>query len=123
MKLRSGQKGITLWGIMAISVVAIFFLLLFFKLFPAYMEDLQASSAIDAFAESPGAKTLEPSDVINAIEKRLDIEGVKNLKPQKDIAIVPAGNAYAIEANYLVEIPFVGNISILLYFDHRAVVR
>lgn len=123
MKLRSRQQGITMWGIMVIVLVGLFFLFLFFKLFPPYMEDAQISSAIDSFVTSPDARTKAPPEVIDAIEKRLDIENVKNLNPRKDIVIAPDGNTYSIEANYVVEVPMMGNASVLLYFNHRVTVR
>jgi len=123
MNLRHGQRGITMWGIGVIVLVGLFFLFLFFKLFPPYMEDAQVASAIDAFATSYDARTKAPPEVIEAIEKRLDIENVKGMNARKDIVIVPDGNTYAIEAKYVVEVPMMGNVSVLLDFNHRVVVR
>lgn len=115
----SKQKGITMWGIMLIILIGLFFLFLFFKLFPAYMEDAQISSVLSTFASSPGARSKPPHMVITSIERRFDIEGVKNANPLKDIKIVPDGNTYAIELDYLVEIEMLGNASVLLDFNHH----
>lgn len=123
MNLQSRQRGITMWGIGIIVLVGLFFLFLFFKLFPPYMQDAQVGSAINSFAESYDARTKAPPEVIESIEKRLDIEGVTNVNARKDIVVVPDGNTYAIEAKYIVEVPMFGNASVLLDFNHRVVVR
>ena len=117
MKARNAQKGVTMWGIMLIILIGVFFLFLFFKLFPAYLEDWTISSQLDSVAHEPNARNLSPDDIMTAIEKRFEIEDIDNIRPRRDIKIVPEGNGVAIELNYSVEIEMVGNASVILYFD------
>lgn len=117
---RNRQKGITMWGIMTIVAVGVFFLFLFFKMFPPYLEDAQISSVLSNFASSSGARNKVPAQVIESIERRFDIEGVKNVT-RRDIKIVPEGNSYAVEVDYFVEIPMFGNVSVMIDFEHRVI--
>ena len=119
MKARNAQKGVTMWGIMLIILIGIFFLFLFFKLFPAYMEDFEISSQLDSVAHEPNARNLSPDDIMVAIEKRFEIEDIDNVKPRRDVKIVPQGNGVAIDLNYSVEIEMMGNANVILYFDHH----
>ena len=119
MKARNAQKGVTMWGIMLIILVGVFFLFLFFKLFPAYLEDWTISSQLDSVAHEPNARNLSPDDIMVAIEKRFEIEDINNVKPRRDIKIVPQGNGVAIDLNYNVEIEMMGNANVILYFDHH----
>jgi len=119
MRTKGAQKGLTLWGIMVIILVGVFFLFLFFKLFPAYMEDFEISSQLDSVAHEPNARNLSPDEIINAIEKRFEIEDINNVTPRRDVKIVPEGNGVAIDLNYNVEIEMMGNANVVLYFRHH----
>jgi len=108
-----------MWGVMMVILVGLFFLFLFFKLFPAYLEDFEISSQLDSVAHQPGARDLSPEGIVLAIEKRFEIEDINNVVPRRDVKIVPQGNSVAIDLNYSVEIEMMGNASVLLYFKHH----
>jgi len=108
-----------MWGIMVMILIGIFFLFLFFKLFPAYMEDFEISSQLDSVAQESHGGSLTPEDIMTAIEKRFEIEDINNVKPRRDVKIVPQGNGLAIDLNYSVEIEMMGNANVILYFDHH----
>lgn len=123
MRTMGRQEGITMWGIMMIILIGVFFLFLFFKLFPPYMQDAEISSQLSSVATSPGARNMAPSQVLQSIEKRFEIEDINDINVNTDIKIVPDGNSYAIDLNYTVELKMIGNVSVLLYFDHHVPVR
>lgn len=118
MRTKNAQKGITMWGIMFMILVGVFFLFLFFKLFPAYMEDFEISSQLKSVAQEFRGKNPSPDDIINAIEKRFEIEDINNVK-SRQAKIVPQGNGVAINLDYSVEIEMMGNADVVLYFDHH----
>jgi len=122
MKEIGKQKGLTFWGIGVMILIGVFFLFLFFKLFPPYMEDMEIGSILRNFAISSDAHNMAPEDAIESIRKRFEIDNIRNAGV-KDIKIVPAGDTYAVEVNYLVEVEMVGNVSALLDFRHRNKVR
>jgi len=123
MKMLYRQNGMTMWSISVIILVGVFFLFLFFKLFPPYLEDAQISSAISSYATSPDARNQAPEEMLEMIQRRFDVDSVKNAYAPKDVKIVPDGNTVAIELDYTVEVEMLGNVSVLLYFSHRVPVR
>lgn len=118
MSTKGTQKGITMWGIMVIILVSVFFLFLFFKLFPAYMQDFEIGSQLESISSEPNARNMTPADVMTAIEKRFEIEDIDNVKP-REAKIVAEGNGLAIDLNYSIEIEMLGNASVVLYFNHH----
>lgn len=122
MKEIGKQKGLTFWGIGMLILVGVFFLFLFFKLFPPYMEDMSIGSHLRNFAISSEAHNMAPEEAIEAIRKRFDVDDIRNASV-KDIKVVPDGDTYAVEVNYLVEVEMAGNISVLLDFRHHNKVR
>lgn len=117
------QRGLTMWGIALIILIGLFFLFLFFKLFPPYMQDAQVSSALRAFTTSPEARDMAPQEVREAIQKRFDIETINNLNAFRDVKVVPESGGYAVQADYEVIVEMFGNVSVLLEFEHYNTVR
>lgn len=117
------QRGLTMWGISMMILIGVFFLFLFFKLFPPYMEDAQVSSALKAFATSPDARDMAPAEAREAIEKRFDVDTIRNVNVNRDVKFVPEGGGYAVQVDYEVLIEMFGNVSVLLEFDHQYSVR
>ena len=116
----SRQKGMTMWSIVGLVLIAVFFLLLAFKLVPAYMDDLKIGSAIKRIANQPGAGARSAPQLIERLEKMFDIEYITSVKPGKQVEILPRGaSAKLIRLEYEIEIPIAGNISAVLYFDHE----
>lgn len=116
----SRQEGMTMWSISGLVLIAIFFLLLAFKLIPAYMDDLKIGSVIKRVANQPGAGSKSSPQLITSLEKGFDIEYISDGRIIKEVEILPRGaNAKLISLAYEVEIPIVGNISVLLIFDHE----
>ena len=53
------QKGITIWGLMVVAAVFIFFVLLFFKLLPPYLEYGKVRTSLENLVKQPNAGDLE----------------------------------------------------------------
>jgi hypothetical protein len=63
------------------------------------------------------------ADVASALSKRFDIDNVTAVNLQKDLTIESRGRTKIIRVRYENVIPIVGNLSILLNFDHSKEVR
>lgn len=116
----SRQEGMTMWSILSLSLIAVFFLMLAFKLIPAYVNDLKVGSAIKRTANKPGAGSKTVADLKVSVQKMFEVEYISDTSFVNAIEIQPRGaNAKIISLEYEVEIPLVGNISVLLYFEHE----
>jgi Domain of unknown function (DUF4845) len=111
------QRGMTMWSTAFVVGVAVFFLFLFFKLLPPYLEDLKIRTAIDGLAAEPGVGTMPKTEVVSRLEKRFDIDNVTNVKSNQ-LAIETRGKAKYMVLSYEVVVPMAYNVSALLEFDH-----
>ena len=119
MNGQNRQKGITVWGILAIAVVAVFFLLIIVKLFPIYMTDMKVRSALNALAAQPDASSMTNLQIVDALYKRFQIEDIDDYIVLKDtLRFERKGKTRIIRITYEDITPLIGNVSVLVEFDH-----
>jgi hypothetical protein len=117
------QAGMTMWSMLFILGTLAFFLFLFFKLLPPYMDDFKIKSALDSLGRQPDAGTMTLPQVKEAIRKRLEIDSADNFDLEKTLTVEPRGKMKSIRINYESVVPIMFNISALLNFDHAIEVR
>jgi hypothetical protein len=121
MKTYTRQEGMTMWGMVGLVLIGVFFMFLLFKLLPPYMQDLKVGSAISRIANKPGAGSMSPGEIRQSITKMLDIENISSIDVPNQVEITPRGSTgKTIRLEYEREVPMTKNISVLLYFDHTA---
>lgn len=114
------QEGMTMWSMVSLALIGIFFLLLSFKLIPPYVNDFKIGSAIERVAIKAGAGSKSAAELLASLEKMFDVNYISNINPRQDIEIQPLGeNAKLIKLEYEVVIPLSGNLSALIYFEHE----
>jgi hypothetical protein len=123
MQGTSRQRGLTLWGVALIIFIAVFFLFLAFKLVPPYITDAEIGSALRRVATQPGAGDLSVDQIRASISKQFDVDYIRSMDPYKDVQVQATSAGKTLVADYSVEIPLVGNISAVLYFNHEVQVR
>ena len=115
------QKGLTIWSFSFTMFLIGFTAFVAIKLFPVYMEDLSVGKAVESL-ESETEEFRGALTVRSALIKRLEINNVTRVEYDK-ISITRENQEYLIDVDYEVEVPFIGNISLILRFEHSAVVR
>lgn len=123
MPQRRRQQGMTFWGLVFFLGVLAFTLFIGFKLFPPYMEDFKVKAALDGLARQSDIGTMSRADISSALEKRFDIDNIDAVKLAQDLSVETRGRQKIIRIRYDNIIPIVGNLSILLEFDHVKEVR
>jgi hypothetical protein len=117
------QAGMTMWGMLFVVGTLAFFLFLFFKLLPPYMDDFKIKSALDSLGRQPDAGTMTLPQVKEAIRKRLEIDSADSFDLEKTLFVEPRGKVKSIRISYESVVPMAFNISALLSFDHAIEVR
>lgn len=112
------QQGITTFGWLLVVVLIAFFAMLAIRLVPIYLEYFNVRSAMNGLESAPEVGTTS-REVRAALMKRLDINRVAHVQ-QDDVTVEPREEAYVVNVNYDVRVPFVGNIDLLVSFDHQA---
>lgn len=123
MKLRSQQTGATLWSMISISVLVIFFALLLIKLIPPYLSDMKVRAALDSIERQAKGSSMSNAQIMISLEKRFDIDSITHVNVREDVVIEREGRMKIVRIAYEAQIPLVFNISALLEFDHSAEVR
>ncbi len=121
MRLRKYQKGFSVWSLSFTMLLIGFTVYTVLKVFPVYMDDFNISGAMESMESEPedyrGALSVQ-----QAMMRRLAVNNVKRLK-REDVSVTRDGQMYNIEIAYEVVVPYIGNISLLLNFNHTASVR
>lgn len=116
---RRGEQGITLIGLLLWAVVVVFVLLLTAKIFPVYYDYWSVVTAVKSQAQNADANASD-KDIRDALLKRLDVAGVKDISPE-DISIErDQQNNELIRVEYQRKVKLIGNVSMLFDFETHA---
>lgn len=122
MKLSKHQYGASLWSVIFTLFLIGFIAFTALKLFPVYMEDFSIESSLQSLEADIGAEYRGAMSVRNAVSKRLSVNNVKVIS-RDDVSVTRDGQAYNVTIDYQVTVPFIGNISLLVTFNHSVAVR
>jgi len=120
---KSKQNGMTFWGLMMVAAVFAFFVLLFFKLFPSYMEHAKVKTALENISRQPGTIEMEKTQIKSAFERRFDIEDVSNIDLNKNLFVEKKPGSMTIRIAYERKVPIAYNVSALIEFDDSVQVK
>jgi hypothetical protein len=116
MEMRRKQQGMTLIGMVIVAMIAGIFVLAAIRLVPVYLEYMKIDSSLDAMKRDLDGSNAGPGQIRTSLERRFDIEGVRNLK-SKDIVVERTANGYRVQADYEGRTPFIANVYFLVDFD------
>jgi hypothetical protein len=112
---RQRQQGVTLTGFITTAVVVIFFLLLGFKIGPAYLEFYSIEKQFKAIVADPISHTGNRKDIEGAFVARATIENITSIGPA-DLQVEKDGDQIVLSAEYSRKVPLVGNLSACMDF-------
>lgn len=116
------QAGMTMWSMLFTLGTLAFFLFLFFKLLPPYMDDFKVKSALESLARQPDAGSMTVPAIQEAIRKRLEIDSADSFDLSA-LTVEAKGATKTIRIKYESVVPMAFNLSALLSFDHAIEVR
>jgi hypothetical protein len=121
-RTRRRQAGMTTLGM----IILVSFLGLFafagIRLTPVYLNYMKVVSIVDSVRdefEGVGAST---ADIRRSIGRRFDIESVSEITA-KEVKLTKVEDGYEVSATYSHKTPFIANVSFLVDFDKRALIR
>lgn len=117
--VRARQSGITLIGFIMVMAVVGFFAFLFMKLFPAYNEFYNVTSAMEAVAKEPGAGRMSPAAIFMSLEKRMYVNYVDRENVDKRaFQLKRAGAGYTLAVKYERRDSLIYNLDYVASFEH-----
>jgi hypothetical protein len=123
--MRNGnrQNGMTFWGLLVIATLFIFFVVLFFKLLPPYMEYAKVKAALENIAKQPGTGEMEKSQIKAAFDRRFNIDSVDDIDLNKALTVEKKPGSMTIRIAYERRVPLAYNVTALIEFDDTAQVN
>jgi hypothetical protein len=112
------QNGMTIWGVLIVASLCIMITILFFKLLPPYMEYGKVKTALENVARQPNAANMEKGEISAALERRFDIDDVKNVDLKKNLFVEKKPTGTTIRIAYERRVPIAYNVTALIEFDH-----
>lgn len=112
--MRNKQSGVSLVGLLAVSVVLVAVALVGMKLVPSYLEFMAVKKVIKAVAEEKGGASTA-AEIRRSYELRASVDGIESVK-SSDLEITKDGSGIVVAARYRKEIPLVGNTGIYIDF-------
>ena len=116
------QKGMTLIGMLLTMVVVVLAAIVVMRIVPVVIQHYAIVSSIKSLNQTPissltGDPMTDVSSLRASLTKRLDINGLDDLKPE-ELIIYPNGeHKYKVKLKYKVIRPLVYNVSLLFNFD------
>jgi hypothetical protein len=111
--MRKKQLGVSLGGLMAVSVVLIAVALIGIKLAPSYIEFYSIKKVINATASENKGESV--AALRNSYDLRRSVDSIETITG-KDLEITKDGSDVVISASYRKEIPLVANIGVYIEF-------
>ena len=121
-KMKKRQAGITTLGL----VILISFLGLFafagIRLAPIYLNYMKVVGVVDGVRDEFDGTGASRAQIRSSVSRRFDIESV-GIITAKDVKILKVDGGHEVAAMYSHKAPFIANISFVVDFDKRVLVR
>lgn len=113
--MKRKQLGVSLSGLLIVSVFLAVLALLGMKLFPPVVEYFQIIKTVKAVAGDPSAST-SVTEVRRSFERRASVDDISSVGAQ-DIEVSKEGSDVVISFAYEKRIPLFSNVSLLIDFQ------
>lgn len=117
MKLKSRQRGLTLWSALFVFGTIAFVALCAIKVGPLYFNEVQIQRAVRDVASKEGSSggEVDIGAIRIALQKRWDIDYISQLEP-KDIKVVRTEQGLMLSYDYDATVDLFGNLSVVAHF-------
>ncbi|CAM3581564.1 DUF4845 domain-containing protein [Parendozoicomonas haliclonae] len=114
---RRQQQGASTLGMLCIVIAAIFSVMVFFKLFPVYMDNYSVRSVLDSLDERSTIRQASAKEVKSWITKGFQVNGIRDI-PTQDIKVRQEGAFLVADINYERRIDLISNVDVVLTFEN-----
>jgi hypothetical protein len=113
-----GEAGFGLGKLLIVLVLVVFFISLGIKMVPSYVTYFQVRSVMDRVVEKPDLRGAGAREVLAAVARQLDIEGIRSVDA-KDFGLERVKDAAVLVVDYSVQQHIGLNVDVVMHFDHR----
>ena len=104
------QRGITLTGMIVVSVVVFMLLLVAFKIVPVYVEYFAIEKQMKAMALDPKMRGASRAQINNAWAARASVDDLRSISTDA-IEVEKEGDGLVVSGEYAVKVPLFKNVA------------
>lgn len=117
IKKHDKQNGMTALGVLFILLLIAFFTLLVLRLAPPYLDHFSVTSSLKSLQQEAGIKEKAPAQIYSLLQRRLDINDVKNVKKEHiKISKDRKTGLLTVSIDYEVRVPILMNVDAVVKF-------
>jgi len=116
------QHGMTTLGVVILVAFMGIFAFAAIRLVPVYLNYMKVASIVSGVAQEFDGAGATSNMIRRSISNRFDIEMVSEIQ-SKDVTVTKVDGGYEVAAVYSHKAPFIANISFVVDFEERALVR
>ena len=116
------QAGITTLGLIILVLFVGLFAFAGIRLTPVYLNYMKVVGVVDGVGKEFDGAGASRSAIRTSISRRFDIESV-SIITAKDVKVTTVDGGFEVAATYSHKSPFIANISFVVDFDKRILVR
>ena len=116
------QAGMTTLGLIILVLFVGLFAFAGIRLTPIYLNYMKVVGVVDGVGEEFDGQGATRSAIRTSISRRFDIESVSVITA-KDVKVTAVDGGFEVAATYPHKSPFIANISFVVDFDKRTLIR
>ena len=120
--MRTRQAGMTTLGLIILVSFIGLFAFGFIRLTPVYLNYFKVANVVDGARTEFDGTGASAGAIRTYVQRRFDIESVSQISA-RDIKVVAVDGGFEVQAQYSHKTPFIANVSFVVDFDKRAIVR
>lgn len=116
------QAGMTTLGLVILVAFVGLFAFAGIRLTPVYLNYMKVVGVVDGVTAEFDGMGPTRSAIRGSISRRFDIESVGQITA-RDVKVTPVDGGFEVAATYSHKAPFIANVSFLVDFDKRTLIR
>lgn len=121
-RMKKRQAGITTLGLVILAAFVGLFAFAGIRLTPVYLNYMKVVGVVDGVRNEFDGTGASRAQIRSSISRRFDIESV-SIITAKDVKVVKVDGGHEVAATYSHKSPFIANVSFVVDFDKRVLVR
>jgi Domain of unknown function (DUF4845) len=110
------QRGVTVTGLIVVSVLIIIVLLIGMKVVPVYVEYFTIEKNFRAIAQDPSLATARRAELLRAWSGRATVDNITALR-DRDVVFERDGDQWVVSAEYSVKVPLYRHVNFCFDFQ------
>ena len=116
------ERGITTLGLIILVAFVGLFAFAALRLTPVYLNYTKVIGVINGVHDEFDGRNPTRSALRNSITRRFDVESVGEITA-RDVTVTAVDGGFEVRADYDHTAPFIGNVSFVVHFDQKTLVR